>query len=374
MEFSKIEYPLNLKQLHELLSNYSKLLEQYDGLLVEHFSSSYIRLVSKTLTWLETVMSTYGKNIVLSTKPAYDMYHTEFEEKKILIDDFFNNLESIDIETKMYMKLEFLGAFTGEVRYLLMCILGLLINTQHSYLRQIPTKKALAFIEEKLYNFEVSNAQDPHLSEYERMYRKMEIENLSLLKSKIINDSKSPKNELTESLINAIVKLQGMQAYIADNEKARTQMLANFVDSYISKDESGFGLSESQKSMGETDIKIENVDGSIKSICEGFNLKSSLDKTKIESHVQKLFNYDQSGLQENYMLIFSELNDFSNKWKKYISIVAGVETGLQLYEMKDLTPEYDSLPANIKMATFKYLKEEKVITVKHIFIKMNNAT
>lgn len=174
-------------------------------------------------------------------------------------------------------------------------------------------------------------------------------------------------------LINEIVRstkeLQGLRKTIKSDEKSRTIQLASLIKKYIAKDESGYGVSETGKTIGEIDIKIMNDFGEVISLCEAFNLKNSFDKTSIKKHLAKLSGYNANGLDTIFVIVFSELKEFNKSWKKYVQYLPIVE--IPNYKLLR-TSEMDGIsPARINICETVYRLNSKLVNVYHLYVDMN---
>jgi hypothetical protein len=120
--------------------------------------------------------------------------------------------------------------------------------------------------------------------------------------------------------------------------------------------------------VGERDIVIRNKEGSNITIIEAFRLKS-VNKKIIKEHLTKIFNYDQSGLQQLYLLIYSEAANFEDLINRYINYIPEID-----YENNPISAGEDIEEVDIsKFDNFKAVKsihdrETMSTAVYHIFI------
>ena len=117
--------------------------------------------------------------------------------------------------------------------------------------------------------------------------------------------------------------------------------------------------------MGRLDIKIENSKGKTLAIIETFNLKG-FDKAKIDGHIKKLFGYDPNGLEKNFIIVYSEDNDFSRLWKMYLDNIYEIDFK---FPLKGRKSEETGL-SEIKLAKTTHMREDKEISIYHLFINM----
>ena len=122
---------------------------------------------------------------------------------------------------------------------------------------------------------------------------------------------------------------------------------------YITTDQTRSG--RSKVSSGELDIMIRNEQQTPLAILEAMNLNSCGPKNnEIIEHLNKLLlNYDTNGLQRNYMLIYSRVENFDKLIKQYEEYFKMLpehnlyDKSAKLIGFESLKPH--SLPRNIKM-------------------------
>jgi hypothetical protein len=120
--------------------------------------------------------------------------------------------------------------------------------------------------------------------------------------------------------------------------------------------------------VGERDIVIRNKEGSNITIIEAFRLKS-VNKKIIKEHLTKIFNYDQSGLQQLYLLIYSEAANFEDLINRYINYIPEID-----YENNPISAGEDIVEVDFsEFDKFKVVKsihdrETMSTAVYHVFI------
>lgn len=120
--------------------------------------------------------------------------------------------------------------------------------------------------------------------------------------------------------------------------------------------------------VGERDIVISNKEGGNITIIEAFRLKS-VNKKKIKEHLTKIFNYDQSGLQQLYLLIYSEAANFEGLVNRYIDYIPKID-----YENNPISADEDIVEVDFsEFDKFKVVKsihdrETMSTAVYHVFI------
>jgi small GTP-binding protein len=177
-----------------------------------------------------------------------------------------------------------------------------------------------------------------------------------------------PKKDLLKTLITTTHHLQGISKTIKPEEDSRNGFIALLlsIHGFYIKDQTRWGRSASGKSMGEVDIKIENLEREAEAIIEAFNLKG-FDRTVIDSHLKKLFGYDPSGLVHNYIVVYSEVEDFLDLWQKYLNHLPEIDFKHKLIENPE---EQKTRFAEIKLACAKHRRQGKETNVYHLFVNM----
>ena len=176
---------------------------------------------------------------------------------------------------------------------------------------------------------------------------------------------------MLQNIIAALARLQGNHKVVNKQEYSRNRSVAALIDngSYISKDQTRWGQSESGLSSGELDIKIENFNRLTIGIFEGFNL-SYLDKTTISRHLKKIFNYDANGLKEDYIVIYVDSSSFVELWSKYLNYLKDIDFNYPLVsEVKDLSELY-SPGSEMKICLSQHERNSEKCRLFHIFLNM----
>lgn len=184
-----------------------------------------------------------------------------------------------------------------------------------------------------------------------------------------------PAERILEHLLITSSQLQGIQkSQISNREDDRNTFIAISLTNrgLIVKDQTRWGSSASGLQQGELDIKIESDSGMAKGIFEGFNL-SYLDKTKINYHLEKIFNYDPNGLEVNYIVVYVDSDNFLDLWIKYKK--AALEPNYKyniISDFQDVTTDYNSIRgSNIRIGRIAFRINEDRNYIYHIFVKMN---
>ena len=198
-----------------------------------------------------------------------------------------------------------------------------------------------------------------------------EIENpLDCLKAFETLTNKS-NSELIDSLIFASAKMQGDKKYWANNsdENERNKYLANLVEArgFSIKDQTQWSTSNKGKKSGEIDIFITEKDGSPKSIIEALIL-DSLKTDYLILHLDKLFRYDTTGLENNYIITYSTAKDFAKLWNKYTAFIS---KHVYNYNFIDYEEIDDYNFTDIKIGVARHLRNGKQIKLYHILINLS---
>jgi internalin A len=181
-------------------------------------------------------------------------------------------------------------------------------------------------------------------------------------------ESKPFQEDLLQTIINIAYHLQGIAKAMSPEEDSRTTFFASLLQGkdIIVKDQPRFGRSATGRSMGRPDIKIENSKGKTMAIIEAFNLKG-FHKNIIDEHLERLFKYDPGGLEKNFIIVYSDANDFSGLWKRYLGNIRKIKFKFILTEITEEKTGY----AEIKLAKAKHMREGVEVSIYHLFINMN---
>jgi hypothetical protein len=177
-----------------------------------------------------------------------------------------------------------------------------------------------------------------------------------------------PRQSLVKEIVITASQLQGVASTIKEDEDSRNGFMALIlsIKGFIVKDQTRWGRSASEKSMGRIDFKVELSEGIGFAICEAFRLQG-YNKNKIDDHLKKLFLYDANGLKENFIIVYAETHDFSGLWEKYLNHIPQIDFQYPLYgEVDQEEVEY----SDIKLARARHLREKKLRDVYHLFVKM----
>lgn len=178
---------------------------------------------------------------------------------------------------------------------------------------------------------------------------------------------------LTSKIINSISILQGLNKAIKGDEVSRSIVLTHILHSQLRNwrctDESKWGKSETGKSLGELDITIEDETGSKKSIIECFQLNKGMNRKSIETHFQKIFTYDAGGLQNNYLITFSEYEHLDKLWNSYLDQVKSVDFPFKTLGYHQI-PNQEIGSAGIKIIKQIYIRSGCELNLYHIMVDL----
>jgi hypothetical protein len=196
----------------------------------------------------------------------------------------------------------------------------------------------------------------------------LEIQIGILLKGYAPHPTHKDLKELLPAIIKMASRLQGRAKAVRTGEDDRNSIIAEFlaIQGYIVKDQTRRGSSFSGISMGELDMLIETPDNSDSSVIEAFNLKD-LERGVIAQHFQKIFLYDASGLENNYLLVYAESDDFDGLWQSYFNYLPQVELK---YKQINGPTEEQSHYTDIKLARTIHNRHDRETSVYHIFVNM----
>lgn len=184
--------------------------------------------------------------------------------------------------------------------------------------------------------------------------------------------STNAKKDIIYDIIAAISKLQGLSKIIDKHEDSRNSFISSELSSMgiISKDQSRYGLSETGKTTGEIDIKIELNNGNVLTFYEGMNLEY-LNKTTINNHIAKLINnYDVLGLPDKFLVCYCTAKDFIKLVESYFLFIDGLTVrNTELTDVIDVTKNFAE-HSEIKIYKSFYFKSQRKLSLIHILINI----
>ncbi len=181
------------------------------------------------------------------------------------------------------------------------------------------------------------------------------------------------KFDINDKLVFACSKLQGDKKYWGNkaSENDRNRYVANLIEiatlkEYSVKDQPQWSKSSTGIDSGELDILLIEKNGLPVSIIEGLNL-NSLRTSKVSEHLNRLFNYDTTGLRRNYHIIYSTANNFISLWNRYKKYVTQFEFKYKLLKFEELN---DYGFSDIKIAKSIHRRNTNDVECIHIMINM----
>lgn len=180
-------------------------------------------------------------------------------------------------------------------------------------------------------------------------------------------------SSLTNKIINSISILQGLKKAIKEDEVSRSIVLTHILHSQLRNwkctDESRWGKSGTGKRIGELDMTVEDETGKKKSIIECLQLKKGMNKKSVKTHVQKIFNYDAGGLQNNYLITFSEYENLDKLWNNYIDEIKNIEIPFQTLRYLQISDQ-EIAPSGIKIMKQVYIRNGNNLNLYHIMVDL----
>lgn len=175
--------------------------------------------------------------------------------------------------------------------------------------------------------------------------------------------------ELTDAVVRACILLQGNLAFREIGlEDVRNTYISDILDSsgWNTRDQTRWGESATGKSPGELDILVRK-DGMPYAVIEALNL-DSLNKAEVDKHLIKVFNYDPTGLQQNFIVVYSSAVGFAGLWKRYVEYIPDVQYPYEFVEFSEIE-SYNFTDLKIGRATHK--RNDTTISLYHILLNMN---
>lgn len=243
-------------------------------------------------------------------------------------------------------------------------------------------KEFLTYMKQVIVN-EVVIEQDNNFNLIRQIYPMIQEEDLKTFNLKIHESNKSAAiyellkstkrysyDGLLNSLVYALVKLQGNHLYRTALEDDRNGYIKDILQTigYSIKDQTRWGISNTGKSAGEVDMFVEN-DNYPYSIIEALNL-TSLDARYLNLHIDKIFNYDTTGLPYNFIINYVTVKDFATFWVKYKTHISE-HTYQYMLDAIDYEIDNEFDYAGIKIALTKHDRDGVTVGLYHICLKIS---
>jgi len=176
------------------------------------------------------------------------------------------------------------------------------------------------------------------------------------------------EQNLLQAVIEAAVHVQGLAKSMKPDEDSRTGLLCLLLNEkgFFVKDQTRWGQSETGQSMGRPDGLILSEQG-LEAVLEAFSI-DGFDSNAIDRHCKKIFGYDPTGLENNYIVVYCNCNveSFTRLWKQYKDHLPGIPFTFPLESLNDEPTKY----AEIKMARAVHRRQGKEVGIHHVFIHM----
>lgn len=176
-------------------------------------------------------------------------------------------------------------------------------------------------------------------------------------------------DNLYDKLLASIIKLQGDISYRSKSEDERNTYIGALLSiaGFQVKDQTFWGSSNTGKSAGEVDIMVLDNNQLPFSIIEALIL-DSLKQDYLKQHIDKIYKYDTTGLQNNVILIYSEAKNFSDFCTRYFALISTYD-----YPYKQLSSEnIDSGYSEMKIYKTTIERNDKPTNLYHIVVNLYN--
>lgn len=182
--------------------------------------------------------------------------------------------------------------------------------------------------------------------------------------------SQKSNENLISDIIFACANLQGDKKYWGSsvNENDRNRYITNMLKSagYNVNDQPQWSISTEGKDSGEIDVFITESNGIPKSIIEALIL-DSLKQDYLILHLDKLFRYDTTGLENNYIITYALAKNFDGLWNKYKDFISKHNYEHKFIDFKELDQFNFS---DIRIGVAQHLRNGKTKNLYHIMINL----
>lgn len=193
------------------------------------------------------------------------------------------------------------------------------------------------------------------------------------------------QDNLFQSILTALIEMMNRKhmTVLEDIHNSFITGILNINGYYRASDQTQAGTSTNGFSAGELDILIKELNNRPLSIIEAFRLDSfNVKNTVIDTHIDKLINkYDTTGLETNYIIVYSENKNFEASWKKYNIYLNDLNNKVNfddstypLYEFTDYSDDAAPNVGNIKVGLAKHMNasnNNKTNKIIHIFVNFH---
>lgn len=166
------------------------------------------------------------------------------------------------------------------------------------------------------------------------------------------------------------LELQANKPAIEGSEDDKTVFIRSQLTArkYDALDQTLRGQSASGIQSGEVDLLILNYDKSPFCIVEALCL-SSIDKTNIDLHINKITKYDANGMRWNIVLSYVTTPDFQDFTKRYIDYVKDAEFDYPILNMRDIS---NSQFSEVRVFSSTFERSGMDRDLMHVLLKMPN--
>jgi Leucine-rich repeat (LRR) protein len=190
-----------------------------------------------------------------------------------------------------------------------------------------------------------------------------------------IQPEKFDPEKLLVDLYKKMIRLSERK-YSIKKEDDHNDNIADFLrdKGYMVTDQTRSGISK--KDSGVVDFIIRDKEGTPLSILEALRVKSSGMKNKlISDHVIRILRkYDTVGHPVAFLIIYAESQNFIRLWKNYITYLENLNNNEEYKDadcpVMSINESTISDKADIKIGVSKHKREEKEVTLYHLFVNM----
>ena len=174
-------------------------------------------------------------------------------------------------------------------------------------------------------------------------------------------------NYINTQLIASLIELQNNAIYFNSTEDQRNTFIRSLLGRTLNvRDQTFSGASATGQNAGEVDILILNYNNMHHCYIEAMNL-CSVNKSYIRDHVSKIYGYDRSGCENNYIISYVKIKNFEEFWSKYYSYISKIELGMPLTSQDEIMSGY----SNIKICKLMYMRNGQITNLYHIAVLIN---
>jgi hypothetical protein len=178
-------------------------------------------------------------------------------------------------------------------------------------------------------------------------------------------------SSLTDKIVLSCIALQGNRLYRGNfSEDDRNTFITSHLDAsgYNVKDQTRWSSSVAGKSAGELDIFVKDNKGLPLAIIEALNLEY-LNREYIDIHIDKIFNYDATGIESNFIIIYSNSQNFENLWVKYVHHISNHIYKFELLKIQEIN---DYPYTDIRLCAAMHQRNNRQIILFHLMVNLAN--